>query len=108
MWLSGFFVGGASNIIGAACSADLGKATIDYGCVKNEIIALMNIFSLPSAVSIVAGIVDGTGSVGAALGQVVIPILETKIGWSDVFYMFMIMAGVSGQFSVIFIKSTFL
>ena len=31
MWLSGFFVGGASNIIGAACSADLGKATIEYG-----------------------------------------------------------------------------
>ena len=82
MWLSGFFVGGASNIIGAACSADLGKATVEYG--------------LPSAVSIVAGIVDGTGSVGAALGQVVIPILETRIGWSDVFYMFMIMAGVSG------------
>lgn len=95
MWLSGFFVGGASNIIGAACSADLGKATIDFGFVKCSLL-LQKLFSLPSAVSIVAGIVDGTGSVGAALGQVVIPILETKIGWSDVFYMFMIMAGVSG------------
>ena len=63
---------------------------------QTKIIVFMTIFSLPSAVSIVAGIVDGTGSVGAALGQVVIPILETKIGWSDVFYMFMIMAGVSG------------
>ena len=55
MWLLGFFIGGAANIIGAACSADLGKAAIEMG--------------MESAVSIVAGIIDGTGSVGAAVGQ---------------------------------------
>jgi len=81
MWLLGFFIGGAANIIGAACSADLGKAAIEMG--------------MESAVSIVAGIIDGTGSVGAAVGQVVIPIIETKIGWSPVFYMFMAMSALS-------------
>ena len=55
MWLLGFFIGGAANIIGAACSADLGKAAVEMG--------------MESAVSIVAGIIDGTGSVGAAVGQ---------------------------------------
>ena len=48
-----------------------------------------------SAVSIVTGIIDGTGSVGAALGQVAIPVIETKVGWSQVFYLFISMAAVS-------------
>ena len=81
MALTGFFVGGASNIIGAACSADLGKAAVALG--------------LESAVSTVAGIIDGTGSVGAAVGQVAIPVIETNIGWAQVFYMFMAMASLS-------------
>ena len=83
MTLTGFFVGGAANIIGGACSADLGKAAVQLG--------------MESAVSTVAGIIDGTGSVGAAVGQVAIPIIETNIGWSQVFYMFMAMASLSGK-----------
>jgi len=31
---------------------------------------------MSSAVAIVTGIIDGTGSVGAALGQVLIPIMD--------------------------------
>ena len=42
-------------MIGAACAADLGKTAVAHG--------------LPSAVSLVTGIIDGTGSVGAAVGQ---------------------------------------
>ncbi len=36
-------------------------------------------------------IVDGTGSVGAAIGQAVLPAIEEKINWMAVFYMFIIM-----------------
>merc|ERR1711953_126971 len=81
MCLSGFFIGGASNMIGAACAADLGKTAIEYG--------------LPSAVSLVTGIIDGTGSVGAAVGQVTIPFLELNYGWGSVFLMFMVMCSIS-------------
>ena len=44
---------------------------------------------MPSAVAIVTGIIDGTGSVGAAVGQIAIPEIENNFGWSKVFYMFM-------------------
>lgn len=81
MTLCGFFIGGASNMIGAACAADLGKTAIEYG--------------MPSAISLVTGIIDGTGSVGAAVGQVSIPYLELNYGWGSVFLMFMIMCSIS-------------
>ena len=50
---------------------------------------------MPSAVAIVTGIIDGTGSVGAAVGQIAIPEIENNFGWSKVFYMFMAAALVS-------------
>ena len=68
-------------MISAACSADLGKAAVALG--------------MGSAVAIVTGIIDGTGSVGAALGQILIPIMEQNIGWSACFYLFMVMAGLA-------------
>jgi len=46
MSLCGLFIGGASNMIGAACAADLGKRAVEYG--------------MPSAVSMVTGFIDGT------------------------------------------------
>ena len=76
------FIGGASNMIGAACAADLGKAAIELG--------------MSSAVATVTGIIDGTGSVGAAVGQIAIPVMEENLGWDSVFYMFMVMSGLSG------------
>ena len=77
----GIFIGGASNMIGAACSADLGRAAIDMG--------------MGSAVPTVTGIIDGTGSIGAAIGQIAIPLMEEQMGWNSVFYMFMVMSGIS-------------
>uniref|UniRef100_A0A915HI50 Sugar phosphate exchanger 3 n=1 Tax=Romanomermis culicivorax TaxID=13658 RepID=A0A915HI50_ROMCU len=77
MGVAGFFGNGAANLISAACSADLGRQEGLHGNAE--------------ALSTVTGIVDGTGSVGAALGQVVIPSLYQLISWNAVFYMFMLM-----------------
>lgn len=81
MVLLGFFIGGASNIISAACAADLGKEALQRG--------------MHSAIALVTGIIDGTGSVGAALGQILIPIMEQGTGWASVFYLFMAMAALA-------------
>lgn len=77
MTVAGFFVGGAANLISAAVAADLGRQP---GVAGNA-----------EALATVTGLVDGTGSVGAALGQAVLPALETKIDWMAVFYMFIVM-----------------
>jgi len=77
MGVVGFFVGGAANLISAAVSADLGRQEALRGDAR--------------ALSTVTGIVDGTGSVGAALGQVLIPVLQMWLGWNSVFGMFMVM-----------------
>ncbi len=49
-----------------------------------------------AALATVTGIVDGTGSIGGALGQILIPIIQEHSSWYFVFYFFMIM--VSGEF----------
>lgn len=54
--LSGFFIGGPSNMISSAISADLGRQDLVRGSSE--------------ALATVTGIVDGTGSIGAAVGQV--------------------------------------
>ena len=53
---SGFFIGGPSNMISSAISADLGRQPALRGRLD--------------ALATVTGIVDGTGSIGAAGGQV--------------------------------------
>ena len=53
----GYFMQGVTNTIAATCSADIGKAIPD----KNT-----------KAVSTVTGIIDGMGSVGAAIGQLIV------------------------------------
>lgn len=53
---TGFFIGGPSNMISSAISADLGRQEALRGSQE--------------ALATVTGIVDGTGSIGAALGQV--------------------------------------
>lgn len=55
MTVTGFFIGGPSNMISSAISADLGRQELIQG--SNE------------ALATVTGIVDGTGSIGAAVGQ---------------------------------------
>ncbi|XP_077003619.1 sugar phosphate exchanger 3 isoform X2 [Tamandua tetradactyla] len=55
MAVTGFFIGGPSNMISSAISADLGRQELVQGSSE--------------ALATVTGIVDGTGSIGAAVGQ---------------------------------------
>ncbi|KAL3983089.1 Major Facilitator Superfamily protein [Acanthocheilonema viteae] len=77
MALTGFFIGGPANLISSAVSADLGKAEQIRGSSE--------------ALSTVTGIIDGTGSVGAGIGQLFIPEIEAVFGWTAVFYGFIVM-----------------
>ena len=74
MTIAGFFVGGAANMISATITADLGRQESIQG--NSE------------ALSTVTGIVDGTGSVGAAIGQLLVPLVQQKFNWFFVFYLF--------------------
>uniref|UniRef100_A0A0K0DFR0 Sugar phosphate exchanger 3 n=1 Tax=Angiostrongylus cantonensis TaxID=6313 RepID=A0A0K0DFR0_ANGCA len=73
----GFFIGGPANMISSSVSADLGKSRELRGNTE--------------ALSTVTGIVDGTGSFGAALGQLLIPSVQAIFGWGAVFYGFIVM-----------------
>ncbi|VDM62895.1 unnamed protein product [Angiostrongylus costaricensis] len=80
----GFFIGGPANMISSSVSADLGKSRELRGNTE--------------ALSTVTGIVDesfilspGTGSFGAALGQLLIPSVQAIFGWGAVFYGFIAM-----------------
>ncbi|VDL70411.1 unnamed protein product [Nippostrongylus brasiliensis] len=75
--ITGFFIGGPANMISSSVSADLGRARELRGNAE--------------ALSTVAGIVDGTGSFGAALGQLLIPSIQAVFGWGSVFYGFIVM-----------------
>ena len=74
MTIVGYFVGGAANMISAAITADLGR----QGPIQGN----------QEALSTVTGIVDGTGSIGAALGQILVPLIQENFDWHYVFYLF--------------------
>uniref|UniRef100_A0A3B3UB82 Sugar phosphate exchanger 3 n=1 Tax=Poecilia latipinna TaxID=48699 RepID=A0A3B3UB82_9TELE len=84
--ITGFFIGGPSNMISSAISADLGRQDILRGSQE--------------ALATVTGIVDGTGSIGAAVGQYLVSLIESKLGWMSVFYFFVVMTGGSVVFIV--------
>lgn len=81
---TGFFIGGPSNMIGSAISADLGRQEALRGSQE--------------ALATVTGIVDGTGSIGAAGGQYVVSLIESNLGWMTVFYFFIVMTAGSVMF----------
>ena len=81
MSIAGFFVGGAANMISATITADLGRQEAIQG--NSE------------ALSTVTGIVDGTGSVGAAIGQLLVPLVQQKFNWFFVFYLFISLVSFS-------------
>ena len=81
MTLTGLLVGGPSCIISTAITADLGKHETLRGNAK--------------ALGTVAGIIDGTGSVGAAVGQYLVGVVSRYGGWKWVFYFLVILQGVS-------------
>ena len=81
MIVTGFLIGGPANTISTAITADLGK----HEKIKNN----------AEALATVTGIIDGTGSFGAAIGQYLVPVINKHFGWHWVFYFLIIMAGCS-------------
>ncbi|XP_043944416.1 sugar phosphate exchanger 3 [Protopterus annectens] len=81
MAVTGFFIGGPSNMISSAISADLGRQEHIRGSKE--------------ALATVTGIVDGTGSVGAAVGQYLVSLIQNQLGWMWVFYFFILMTSLS-------------
>lgn len=67
MFFQGFFINSLNNIISSVCAADLGKQSALQG---NE-----------RAISTVTGIIDGTGSMGSALGQLIVGVTSGVWGW---------------------------
>ncbi|KAL8604730.1 hypothetical protein ACOMHN_017689 [Nucella lapillus] len=76
LFFLGWLIGGVANLISAAISADLGRQKALKGNAE--------------ALSTVTGIIDGTGSLGAAVGQVAVPHIQVVYGWRVVFYLFMV------------------
>ncbi|TKR87280.1 hypothetical protein L596_011699 [Steinernema carpocapsae] len=82
MTLLGFTIAGPYNLIVGTVSIDLGNQPELNGN--------------PKAMSTVSGLLDGTGSFGSAIGQAVIPFVQnSRVGWSGVFYLFIIMNTLS-------------
>lgn len=72
MFLSGYFVNGPYSLITTAVAADLGTQDMIKGNSR--------------ALATVTAIIDGTGSVGAALGPLLTGYISTR-GWNSVFVM---------------------
>ncbi|VVA25089.1 PREDICTED: putative glycerol-3-phosphate [Prunus dulcis] len=72
MFLSGLLVNGPYSLITTAVAADLGTQTVIRGNSR--------------ALATVTAIIDGTGSVGAALGPLLAGYISTT-GWNNVFLM---------------------
>lgn len=81
MFISGVFVNGPFALITTAVSADLGTHKSLKGNAR--------------ALATVTAIIDGTGSVGAAIGPVLTGYISA-ISWDAVFYMLMTAAFISG------------
>lgn len=75
----GVTVSGPYNLIVGSISIDLGSQPALAGNTQ--------------AMSTVSGLLDGTGSAGSAIGQLLIPIIQDDLGWKAVFYVFMLLNG---------------
>uniref|UniRef100_A0AC35U1Z0 MFS domain-containing protein n=1 Tax=Rhabditophanes sp. KR3021 TaxID=114890 RepID=A0AC35U1Z0_9BILA len=76
MLFLGASIAGPYNLIVGTISVDLGTQP---ALAENA-----------EAMSTVSGLIDGTGSAGSALGQLLVPIVQKNFGWANVFYMFVI------------------
>ncbi|KAG6684102.1 hypothetical protein I3842_12G046000 [Carya illinoinensis] len=81
MMITGLFINGPYALITTAVSADLGT----HSSIRGD----------SRALATVTAIIDGTGSVGAALGPLLTGFISTK-GWDAVFVMLMIGALIAG------------
>lgn len=75
MLLSGLLVNGPYSLITTAVAADLGTQDLIKGNSR--------------ALATVTAIIDGTGSVGAALGPLLAGYISTR-GWNSVFFMLIV------------------
>lgn len=82
MMLAGLLVNGPYALITTAVSADLGT----HSSLKGD----------SRALATVTAIIDGTGSMGAALGPLLTGFLSSS-GWDDVFYMLIAGAFAAGM-----------
>ena len=73
MFFLGFFISGLNNFISSACATDLGKQEALKGNQR--------------ATSTVTGIIDGTGTVGSALGQLIIGQTQAIWGWYNGYWL---------------------
>ncbi|MQL73405.1 hypothetical protein Taro_005752, partial [Colocasia esculenta] len=85
MFLSGFFVNGPYALITTAVVADLGTQDMIKGNLR--------------ALATVTAIIDGTGSVGAALGPLLTGYISTR-GWNSVFVMLILATSLAGTFVI--------
>uniref|UniRef100_A0A0K0EW22 Sugar phosphate exchanger 3 (inferred by orthology to a human protein) n=1 Tax=Strongyloides venezuelensis TaxID=75913 RepID=A0A0K0EW22_STRVS len=74
MFFLGASIAGPYNLIVGTISVDLGTQKALRGNKE--------------AMSTVSGLIDGTGSAGSAVGQILVPFVQDTFGWSRVFYMF--------------------
>ncbi|XP_038062236.1 sugar phosphate exchanger 3-like [Patiria miniata] len=89
--LVGIFVNGVAHVISSVVAADLGQQDAIRGCRE--------------ALATVTGIIDGTGTMGAAVGQIIVPVLQMNYGWPSVFY-FLAIISIIGTFFIlpVFVK----
>lgn len=85
MFLSGFLVNGPYSLITTAVAADLGTQGFSGGNSR--------------ALATVTAIIDGTGSVGAALGPLLAGYVSTR-GWNSVFFMLVSSIFFAGLFLI--------
>jgi len=78
----GFLLGGPSSLIASAVPADLGT----HPSVINK----------GNGLALITGVIDGVGSIGAALAQIVVAYAVVNFGWIRVFSIMMFMCAMSG------------
>lgn len=85
MLLSGLLVNGPYSLITTAVAADLGTQSVIKGNSR--------------ALATVTAIIDGTGSVGAALGPLLTGYISSR-GWNSVFFMLILAIFCAGLFLI--------
>uniref|UniRef100_A0A1I7RNS3 MFS domain-containing protein n=1 Tax=Bursaphelenchus xylophilus TaxID=6326 RepID=A0A1I7RNS3_BURXY len=81
MTLLGVTISGPYNLIVGTIAVDLGSQPALAGN--------------PKAMSTVTGLVDACGSLGSAVGQLFVPLVQDGLGWAYVFYLFILMNALS-------------
>lgn len=89
MFLAGYFVNGPYSLITTAVATDLGTQNAIKGNSR--------------ALATVSAIIDGTGSVGAALGPLLTGYISTR-GWNSVFFMLIVSISLALMFLIRIVK----